>query len=114
MVPKAIEEKWDVCWTGSCPLSKFQQLLFQRMELQQLGPVSSMQTRSCDGCALFRCAVVACRPWLVKCSPAAKRPGPVPEVDAELWKLHNLWRERQQGDGRQQGECRDSVSSFER
>ena len=38
----------------------------------------------------------------------------MPEVDAELWKLHNLWRERQQGDGRQQGECRDSVSSFER
>ena len=56
----------------------------------------------------------ACRPWLVKCSPAVKRPGPVPEIDAELWKLHNLWRERQQGEGRHQGECRDSVSSFER
>ena len=50
----------------------------------------------------------------MKRSPAANKPGPVPEIDAELWKLHNLWRERQQGKDRQQAECRDSVSSFER
>ncbi|CAL5229986.1 g13419 [Coccomyxa viridis] len=54
-------------------------------------------------------------PWAVK-PPAAPRrkAGPAPEVDAELWRLHNLWRERQQSKDEGHEPCRDSASSFDR
>ena len=78
----------------------------------QVDAWASVEARGYEGVCL------SYRPWVVKCSPGPRaRPGPAPEIDAELWKLHNLWRERQQqGKGSQyvQESCRISVSSFER
>ena len=79
----------------------------------QVDAWASVEARGYEGVCL------SYRPWVVKCSPGPRaRPGPAPEIDAELWKLHNLWRERQQQQGKgsqdAQESCRNSVSSFER